>query len=288
MPIATRDAIQRNLAKGFGAFLPLLGGSRSAGTVATAGSGFWNIAFCWNSVGTTLYSTLVGYPTPPATAQSQFVLEHFDGNGVASGSMEIGFAWLYTIGTVNLAATGDNLVHNAATFPVVRTQLGVAAQPLTLVPVVLITTATATTAPVFRLQTNAGAAGYVNQSGSSVVGAKTMTMPAAATVAGSGYLLRLEDGDTGVQDITNVEVTTAGSAGAATIFGMEVVGASHFFGTMGPGYSNALFGGLKLNDMRSAVATAGTVTAYLVSYVRKNTSFPTNADRMALLAVYNV
>ena len=284
MAITTRAGIQQNIAKGWGVIQLLSGTTRVGGTTANAGCGFMNIGFSWNSIGTTLYTTLQSFPLPLSLPNEVFHLwsQYYGGLGGC------GLGYLYKIGTVDLTATGNQLTHDAATFPVVRTQLNAASQPVGLIPVVLITTATATTAPVFRLRTLAGAAGYVDQDGNSIVGTKTMTMPAAATAAGSGYIIRLEDGDSAVRDITNVEVTTAGTAGAATIYGLEILSKyptnrQNYI----PATSNGLFRGIELPDLRPATATSGTVTAELVGWAQRTTTLG-GADMILNVGVLNV
>ena len=235
--------------------------SQTAGvTAGNAGSGFFTAILTANLVGTTYPGTLVSMQIPPAPPQPLFTTI---ASSVTASGRPAFFVRFYLLGTLNLAATGNQFTHNAATFPLLRTQLGVASQPITLLPMIYITTATATTAPIFRLRTVAGAAGYVNQLGNSIVGTRTMTMPLAATVAQSGFIIRLEAGDSGIQNITNIEVTTAGSAGAASIYGIELLSP---FNQLNSGWlhkNDQMFGGLSMVDLVPAVATSGTVTSIL-------------------------
>jgi hypothetical protein len=179
-----------------------------------------------------------------------------------ASNRQFAFGNFYKLGTLNLAATGDQFTHDAATFPVLRTRLGQASQAVPLRPLVQITTACSVTAPIFILRTAAGAAGYVDEDGNSVIGTKTMTMPSVTTAVQSTYLFRLEDGDSAITDITAIEVTTASSTGAATIWGFEELGTvPAVIGSEG-GYRDAVFSGLRMATMNSAVATSGTASSF--------------------------
>lgn len=272
MPISTRSDILKNFAKGLGVAIPAASAGSISATAAVAASGHFSVQIKPNTVGTTLPGTLVSYPV--ASPTSDVLLTFATVAGSFASARMCSIAWIYRIGTLTLSATGDRFTHDAATFPLTRTIMGVTTS-VQLVPIVQLTTATATTAPVFRLRTVAGGAGYVSQDGSSVVGTKTMTMPAAATANGSCFMFRLEDGDSAVTDISNIEVTTAGSAGAATIWGVEYLSdITHAV----PGYhmsSDSLFGGLDPMSLKPAVATSGTATAYLstVDLTNNNSSY---------------
>jgi hypothetical protein len=179
-----------------------------------------------------------------------------------STSTNLFLAWVYTIGTLNLAATGDQFTHDAATFPLLRTEFGEASKAITLLPAIYITTATTVTAAVFSMKTNAGGTGYTDQDGNTTVANVLMTLPAAATAVQSSYLFRLNSGDSGVRDINQIDVDTAASAGAATIFGVEIIADICNYPGQG-GLSNVLVNGLRLSELKPAVATSGTATAVL-------------------------
>jgi hypothetical protein len=111
-----------------------------------------------------------------------------------------------------------------------------------------------------------------------------MTMPAAATAAASAFIIRLEEEDSGVRDISAIEVTTAASAGAATIFGMELLGPISVVRGLQVIY-DAAFGGLGMTNLLPAVPTAGTLTSYLVVVAlgSATTSIVTSPTVMAVL-----
>jgi len=258
--IATRDEFIQQLARGKGFYYPgRHGAPPSNGTAAAAASGYMSCHLMFNVQGTTYPSTLVGVPLPPTT--SPLLVAQ---SGLRGAARVFHWAWIYRFGTLNLAATGNQFTHDHTFTELRRTRYGEASKAINLLPMVMITTATTVTAPVFRLRTVAAGAGYVDQAGNSVVGTKTMTMPAAATAVNSAYIFRLEDADTAVRNISNIEVTTAGSAGAASIWGVELLSSMSpiTVGTLGA--MDSLFGNFAPNDLQPAVVDTGTaVTAYL-------------------------
>jgi len=254
----------QNLAKGLGFYSPALGLAGGGGTAAAANSGLLNINLNFNSIGTTLWGTLVELQKPTGLGQT-FMHGLY---GIANGANVLnGLAYVYKIGTLVLTGTGNQLTHDAATFPVKRTRLGQASNALNLIPLITITTATTVTAPAFIIRNATGpSTGYVNQAGTAIQGTKTFTFPAAATGVGSTYVMRLEEGDSAVQDITKIDMQTAGSAGAATIWGMEILSVINTLNNGPAGFHDSLVGGLHMQDMAPAVAASGTATSYLVQF----------------------
>jgi hypothetical protein len=174
---------------------------------------------------------------------------------------QVFLAYIYTIGTVNLSATGDQFTHDAATFPLLRTEFGESSKAITLIPVVYINDAGTTTAPVFSMKTNAGGTGYVDQDGNNSVSTLTMTLPSATAAVQSGYIFRLNPGDSGVQDVVQIDVDTAGTSVTGVIFGLELLADITVFA--GAGLADMVAGGLGYADLKPAVATSGTATAVL-------------------------
>lgn len=253
-----RGEIFKALAEGKGMIMPLRSAVTVNVTVAAAASGFFRGHLTYNLLGTTFPGTLEDFRTPVVSKLRLVMLQ------MSGPDLKIHYlARVYKLGTLNLAATGDQFTHDAATFPITRTQFGVAAQPLTLLPIIQITTDTSVTAPVFRLRTAAGAAGYTNQDGATVIGTKTMTMPNITTVAQSVYIIRMEDFDSGVQDITSIEVTTAGTTGAANVWGLEILATASVANINLSTTNDALFGGLAPVNLEPGAATSGTATSYL-------------------------
>lgn len=263
MAITTRTQFVQNIAKGLG-FISPIQASGNTFTAGAAASGFFGLQIRANFIGTSYPSTLISYPLPPSPASNFYAMHHAVSMNSTTVTMHA-LAWLYKMGTLNLSATGDQFSHDAATFPILRTVLGASSTAINLIPIVQITTAAATTAPVFRLRTAGGASGYVNQDGTSVVGTKTMTMPSATVAINSSYIFRLEEGDCATRDISAIEVTTAGTAGAATIWGAEIISWAPSHASAGPFAHDHVFGGLSPVDLKPGVATSGTATAQLAT-----------------------
>jgi hypothetical protein len=229
--------------------------------VATATSGHVTAEFTLGP-GSTYPGTLVGIDLPgaPGTLPNELFMSF------ATSSMSISMgAWLvryYLIGTLNLTATGDQFTHDAAVFPVLRTKYGEASKPVTLLPLVYVTTALTTTAADFILKTNAGGAGYVDQDGNNVVGTKTFTFPSSTTAIQSTFLALTNDATFGVQDITQIDIGTAAATGACNIYGVELI--APLGTTVNRANPNdTVFNGIQMGNLQQAEATSGTVTSYL-------------------------
>jgi hypothetical protein len=195
-------------------------------------------------------------------------------------------AWLYEIGTLILFSGGGSagFTHHAATFPVLRRIYGADNRPVPLIPLLYLTAATSTVAPEIRLRTAAGGAGYINQDGVPVVGTKIFTFPAATTNARSGFVLRLEDGDSAVHDISAIEIVTFSGAGTAVVFGAELLcplGSA----IPQPYLADTLFAGPVLNSLTPAVATSGTAGATLALVCIGTTAAGGGAHVLSLQAV---
>lgn len=276
----------KNLASGKGYMRCSRGLQNSSNTSsAAAASGFINTHMAFNLIGTTIPGTLVGIPLPPALT-SELILKYF--SFVNGGTART--TWLcraYRFGTLNLAATGNRFTHDGTFTRLQRTVLGQASQNISLIPIIYITTATTVTQAVLRLRTVAGGAGYDDQDGNSIVATRTMTMPAAATLVNSAYVWRLEEGDSGVLNISNIEVTTAASAGAASIFGIEpILQVSSLGGSIG-GHDDGMFGGISFRDASPAVPDAGSVTSYLCFVSFGSVSSPTGGTSFTIYGALN-
>jgi len=257
----TFKTIQTQQVNGSGLVLPLMSGTSGAGTAAAAISGAFNLALCPNIIGTTLPTTIVGFQTPAGLADCYLI--NLAGNSSSSDRAYL-FARCYLFGTANLAATPvaiDCFTHNAATFPVTRTIYGAATQAVPLIPFMYLTAAAATSAPVFILKTTAGGNGYANQLNVGVTGTKSFTCPSATTAIQSGYILRLENGDSAVTDIIQMSLTTRGTAGTANIYGIEPLMPLNI-SNYGLAVNTAIFTGI-MPSITPAVATSGTATSFL-------------------------
>jgi hypothetical protein len=257
--LTRKEDIFTRIAQGYGVH-QCLSGTGASTTAGGSTSGNFSCKFIVNSTGTTFPSTIKGFLYPAVTGKLRLVYCHQAMSVTTSSYLAI----CYKIGTVVLTSTGDQFTHDSATFPVLRTQFGVASQPVNLIPMIQVTTATSSTAPAFTLSTSGGGAGYVNHAGSNIVGAKTFTFPAAATVTSSTFVLRLERGDIGVRDVSAVNVTTSSSTGAAVIWGVELLAVCNSPTNNANGICNdLLFGSLSLPDILPATATSGTATSFL-------------------------
>ena len=285
MAITTRSSILSNIAVGNGYTATMTTKGTSGITSAAFSSGSITIQPTWNVFGTTYMSTLVSLPIPAGLSNELF-LNYFGvcGNGANEGGFLVR---AYLMGTVDFTATGDRFTADASvTYPLTRKVYGAATQTINLVPMISVSTATATTAPQFILKTAAGGTGYVNQSGGNVVGTKTFIFPAAATALLSSFILRLEEGDSAVQSIAAINVTTAGTAGVAQVYGLEYLApGANPLATANGSIVDTVSGCLLMTDLKPALPTAGTLTSYLI-YVCCNST--NHSVGIHLGAVHNV
>lgn len=225
------------------------GGTLSAGTT----SGNINQIFLYNSIGTTLYSALQDIPIQGGLTSSPLRLKNFSVGG--NRPVAIQLVRVYKLGTVNLS-TGV-FTHDAATYPVTKTQMGTS-QALDLIPFIQITTAPATTAPAFTFN-------YTNQADAAITGTVVNTLPSATAAVGSCYMLRLESGDSAIHDVTAMSFSATGTAGAATIWGVETFGQAIVPLATIQGAKNSLVKGISIPDVNPAVATSGTASTQLIA-----------------------
>ncbi len=259
--IATRVQAIQQIGMGKTKTINFAGLSAGAPTTAAAASGHITYGIQTNNVGTTYPGTLVSFPTVklPTDNFRHLFTTFWSNNAAKSGYLGI----FYKMGTVDFTASGNSFTPDAATFPVLRTNLFGANQALSLWPVLYVTTATTTTAPAFILQTSGAAAGYTSQTGGAVIGTKTFTLPSAATAIQSTYILRTEDdGTSGVQAINQINMTSSAAVGAGTIYGFEKLATLTQPFIINSVY-DGLLGCLDLRNHTPAVATSGTATSFL-------------------------
>lgn len=278
--ILSRDLKYQLEAQGKGHSFNILSSTNSGAlTGAAAGSGDFTVSIKANSIGTTFPSTIgdiLQLPSGTSPLRLQTLLLN-----LATGSTPYLLAYIYQFGTQVLTATGDQFTHHAATFPVLRTQMGTS-QAVPLLPMIQITTATTTTAAVLTMKTAAGGTGYTDQDGNNTVGTLTHTMPNIATAVNSCYFLPLEDGDRGVQNVAAIQTNTAAAAGAATIWGVEPIAFLNATYANGQdGIFDGVFGQLRMPNLRPAVATSGTANAKLVLITLTGTAANLNATGFA-------
>jgi len=262
MAFTGRADILKQLARGKGLKTAFIADDTGTTTAAAATSGLFTTRPLFNDIGTTYASTRQTVPLNGGTAPLRLL--HATGANNTSTSATLWLCRLYTIGTMNLNATGNQFTHHAATFPVLRTQFGEASSPVNLIPIIQVTTATTTTAAVISLSNVAGTDGYVDQDGNTVVGtASSFTFPAAATAVHSAFIPFLEITDYAIRDIVNIRVHTAAAAGAARIFGAELLSPINNWAGGGTSVNDHVFGALSMQDLQPAVATSGTAESVL-------------------------
>ncbi|MBY0394930.1 MAG: hypothetical protein K2X91_00460 [Thermoleophilia bacterium] len=269
MGFATRAEIMQRIAQGKAVLFPAIStAGASVNTTQNAGDA-WHVGqFNSNSIGSTLPATIVGFPLPPSPSADIVPLFFTCGASAGTG----GGHWLgriYKLGTVALTGTAplDVFTHDAATFPVTRTHFGEATKPVSLIPIIRVTTAPATSAPVLQLVNTGGTTGYTDQDGNATLGTRTFTFPSATTAARSMFILPLEAGDAGVRDITSIKATTTGTgSGAADVWGLEPICPLTLPNSVIGGAQDMLFSGLRPQDLAPAVATSGTATSHLIIF----------------------
>lgn len=252
--ITTAIADIANLeAQGKGVRIQQVGIASGGTTAAGLTSGNINQIFLYNSIGTTLYSALQDMPIQAGLTASPLRLKNFTAGANRPAAIQLVRA--YKLGTVSLS-TGT-FTHDAATYPVTKTQMGTS-QALDLIPFIQITTAPATTAPAFTFS-------YTNQADAAITGTVVNTLPSATAAIGSCYMLRLESGDSAIHDVTVMSFSATGTAGAATIWGVETFGQAIVPVTTAQSAKNSLVKGISIPDVNPATATSGTASTQLIA-----------------------
>ena len=249
MSVANVPALQAKIQAGKQSNIILPSIASGAITAAAAASGGLSGGLHWNAVGTTLHSTLVGFVLQPGASVNRLI----GFTAISNRAIGHSIVNLYQVGTLNLTTSSGEFTHDAATFPILRTKMGQASQPIALTPYIYITTATTTTAAIFTID-------YVDQDGNSRTGTVATTLPATSTAVGTLLRLPLEVGDSGVRDITDIKITTPASAGAATIFLAEILDTSGIFAAPHSGFRNSAVRSPNIPLLSPGVATSGTAT----------------------------
>jgi hypothetical protein len=250
MSVSNIAALQDKIQAGKQSNIILPSIASGAITAVAVASGGLSGGLHWNAVGTTLHSTLVGFVLQPGASVNRLI----GFTAISNRAIGHSIVNLYQVGTLNLTTSSGEFTHDAATFPILRTKMGQASQPIALTPYIYITTATLTTAAVFTID-------YVNQDGASVTGTIATTLPATNTAVGTLLRLPLEAGDSGVRDITDVKITTpAVTTGAATIFLAEILDTSGIFAAPHSGFRNSAVRSPNIPLLSPGVATSGTAS----------------------------
>lgn len=266
----TYDDILKQYAKGKSRTSFLAGSTATAPTTAAVLSGSITLLTSGGTIGTTYPSTIVGMPdSKNSTVNMMHTQSMFLASTALRGS---GIARFYRAGTLDLTTTGNRFTHDSATFPLLRKIMGQASQPLALIPVIQITTATTGVAPVIRLETFGGTAGYTDQDGNATIGNIDFTFPAIATNVNSWYTLRLNTGDWAVRDINQINVVTSSTTGAATIWLMELINPVQS-AVLLPTLFDPVFGSAFIpTNVNPAVATTGTATSLVLGIGQMTTA----------------
>lgn len=270
MALTTRQQLRQYMAQ-YGAVVPYAN-QEGSGVISTPGLGVSCTIF-FGDEGTTLPGTLEGLTGMDSSSWSwSGVSEKMISflammNAETTGTIALG--WLYKFGTVDLNGTGDKFTHDAATFPVRRTVMGVTAD-VPLLPIFYCTTAANGSGTAYTLKTAAGGTGYFDEANNAVVGTRSTTI--SAINSQTTWVSALEVGDCSMLDLAAVQITAGtATAGALACFGFEPM-----FWTPGhhgriTGLTDVAFGQMGMQDFKPAAATSGTVTAYFVA-VQKGTT----------------
>ena len=269
--VATTADILKQQAAGKYVVRTVIASTTASTTAATATSGFMNIQFSGNIFGTVLPNTVQSINGPSNVASEWMFLNLLSTTTISRHS---GIGRIYKLGTCDFTVLGDCLTHDAATFPLLRNEMGATNIPQSFIPIMQVTTTTGGTAAVqFQIRNASSTAGYVNSAGTTVVGNKTFILPSVTVAANSNYFLPLNDGDYSCRDITNITCTVAGTNAFATIWLLEDLGIGQS-AIAGPALTEQLYGsGLRATQCAPATATTGTATSAFVTYnINNNTS----------------
>lgn len=239
----------------------------TANTAATATSGFLNLQFS-GTTGSVFPNTITSCDGPASVPSDLMFLNLLSSTTAGRHS---GIGRIYRLGTCDFTVLGEAFTPDAATFPLLRNEMGATNVPQSFIPIMQVTTNTGGTAAQFQIRNAGSTAGYVNSQGTTVVGSKTFTFPSGSTQVNSTYFLPLNDGDYSCRNITNITCTTISTNAFATIWLLEDLGIGVSIG--GAGITDHLYGsGLRLTQCAPATATTGTATSALVPFNIGNTA----------------
>lgn len=290
MTLLTRSQVLQNIAKGLGWSQNPITALGGGGTAAAASSGWFSAQIYANAINSVLPNTIQSIPLPTGLTTNLNIVASSSSTVSARG---LYLAYIYKLGTLALGATGEGFVHDAASFPVLRTQFGVANSKVVLTPMIQVSVAPTVTAPQFKIQNVTGpAVGYTNQDNVTVIGTKAFVFPSATTAIHTCFFPSLETAtpgainDSGILDISNINCTVAGtSSPACNVWGVEMLAYVGTRATPTTFVNDYMFVGLGMNDLNPAVATSGTATAKLVLITVGNSG--NNGSQITISAVLN-
>lgn len=251
--------IVNNFADGKGFWATHLGSNNSTFTAPTITSGSFSPSFSFNNLGTTIPGTLVNLPTPNVASLTTFT-------EMQMSAVESFFpCYLYQFGTIALGTT--TLTHTASVTRMRRTVYGTANTPIPMLPMLYCTTAVAGGSTITITMD------YVNQDGVSKTGNYTWSFTGAtiATTTAMHLVPNTGDettpGDTAVLDITAMTINWGtASAGAFTVYLMELLDGIGNYGVNLPTVRDNLYGGLNVTETAPASPDAGTPTSLNAIY----------------------
>lgn len=249
MTITRLDEMDRLITEGKACAITQASAATSAGTAPIAATGNLGGVFFPEAVGSTLWSTIVKPKIPSGNYR------FYSAQLGSTRGLTYMVARLHKMGTINLAATGAQFTADAGVFPVLRTEMGQASQPIILTPMILVTTATTVTAPILKMN-------YKNQDGNDITGTIQTTFPAAATALGTMLMPRLEVGDSGITKINGIQVDTAASVGVASMYGLEPLDLCTVFAANVPSSANCRRG-YNPAPLEEPVPTSGSLDSYI-------------------------
>lgn len=256
--MATLADFYKSVAGSGGVYTLALTSNTTATTAATATTGFVSFQIVGNQIGSVWPNTIAELQTTNGPDNTALV------NIMATATVARGSATalIYKVGSVNFTATGNRFTHDAATFPLLRDEMGLSNQPQAYLPFLRVTTAITGVSPVIRLQTATGGAGYVDQDGVNVIGTTSISIP--LSLVGTCYFLPLNTGSA-CRDILQVRVDTAATGGVAEVWMYEELVANQTV-VAGAGIYDVFGGsGLNLAPAKPAMATAGSATTLFVT-----------------------
>lgn len=269
MSFSTLKSIRQKIATGKGFINPFVTQEMLSGGTAVGQNGGWLSMRPFAEEGSTYPGTLNDTFFPQVSGSNNFLIQSLILNQVENPGWLCRF---YRMGTVNLAATGSQFTADAATFPVRRTIMGVSNVAIPLVPLLYITTATTTTAFVFRLQTGAGGNGYEDEAGTATVGTVSLTAPSAAMATGTAMPIFPNPNGPMISKILDVRIDTASATGAATIWGAELLMPFGSYANQVGTFKDGLYGGLCMPLLEAASPVSGSLTSFLGCISVFNTS----------------
>jgi hypothetical protein len=280
---STRALTVDQIAKGKGVWHPFANSSPGGNTAPNAASGSYIMQIVTNGIGTVYPTTLVSFPIPTGFSNDIFLTSTFA--AVLTGRTTF-LAWIHFMGDLDCTGTGDKFTQDASvTYPLTRKFIdGSTDKNVTLIPLIYVTVAETTTAPIITLKTAAGGTGYVDQDGNNTVGTVTFTFPSTVTAVQSCYPLRLEAADSGITSMVAVQVNTAGATLKAKVYGMEMI-AILGNNVAAQAVNDQLLSGCSFASLKPPTPTAGTLTSYLVVIDVSGTN--THAVSFSIMGAYN-